>query len=260
MTEPNKEGDDNQPNQHPDNVITNVHKETQNNTQEGEHANNSGHQSHKNPPIHKRVLTFLGNKDNQPLIANLVAIGILVVTSILAWYTYRLYKNASEDSKTARQSAYAANNSAIIAQKTLDTTRKYDSISLVKQQKAIDDNNASSQLAFKRANKSLTFQDSSLKETQKEFEIENRPLIQITHIKLVTFEIGKQVEVDFNVTNFGKQPARIINNKHVLALGRKDVPPNTDILRMVIDTKEQTCISHILQLTPRTIIYSVHDT
>jgi len=134
-----------------------------------------------------------------------------VVTFLLFVYTYRLYKTAAEDSKTARQSAKAADNSAVTAQNTLDETKKYDSLSLIKQQKAIDDNNEGSKQAFDRANRSLTLQDSSLRETQKEFEIENKPFVQITDIKFDTLEKDKPIAIRYVFCKFGETARKMSN-------------------------------------------------
>ena len=58
---------------------------------------------------------------------DVIACLALAVSAILAIFTYNLYRIAANDSKTA-------SNAAKIAQRTLDATRSYDSVSLIKQQ------------------------------------------------------------------------------------------------------------------------------
>ena len=161
--------------------------------------------------IYNRIITLFSNETNQPKVANIISLAMVVVTFLLFVYTYRLYKTAAEDSKTARQSAKAADNSAVTAQNTLDETKKYDSLSLIKQQKAIDDNNEGSKQAFDRANRSLTLQDSSLRETQKEFEIENKPFVQITDIKFDTLEKDKPIAIRYVFCKFGETARKMSN-------------------------------------------------
>jgi len=156
--------------------------------------------------------------------ADIISIISVFVSSVLAWFTFGLYRTAANDSKTAGISASSAKMSAIIAQNTLDETRKYDSISLIKQQRAIDDNNTTSQLVFDRANKSLTLQDSSLKETQKEFYIENKPFIQLSEISVEDVPGTSSYLIKFNIQNFGKEPAQLISFKYK-ALGDDNKDP-----------------------------------
>ncbi|WP_291123010.1 hypothetical protein [Flavobacterium sp. UBA6046] len=190
-------------------------------------------------------------------IADKIALFSVIVAAILAYFTYRLYSIASEDSKTANISALAADNSAKIAQKTLEATNKYDLASLIKQQKAIDDNRKSSQLAFDRANKSLTLQDSSLKETQKEFDIENRPFIQVSDINVDTSSNKYNITVKCNLINTGKQPAQIISAKTAFIYSNE--PNFSDFTNLKVNQHETGAYITNGMLSPITF-YGKEDT
>jgi hypothetical protein len=211
------------------NTIIDIHKETQNSIQENKVATSTDMQPTKPPQIFKRIIAFLREKDNQPLIANIVAIGVLVVTSILAWYTYRLYKNASDDSAIARKSANAATSSALIAQKTFEATKKYNDSSLAIQQKAfgvtefynkgsltlqekaIKSNDIDSKERFKRDTAALGLQIQSLKQNQQQFIKQNEPYLQV-YIDSIQF-INKKERIVYTMVNLTPIPVKIIAQK-----------------------------------------------
>lgn len=81
-----------------------------------------------------------------------------------------------------------------IQNKLFTQTKAYNDASLTKQQTALDK------------------QIASLNERQKEFEIENRPLVEILDIKIDAYPDGP-VSVKYKIENFGKQPVKCISNK-----------------------------------------------
>src|SRR5579863_2497401 len=71
--------------------------------------------------------------------ADIINVGMLIVTTLLMLFTYRLYKTAVHDSDTADASAKAATNAATIAQKTFEATKKYNDSSLAIQVKLFNE-------------------------------------------------------------------------------------------------------------------------
>ncbi|WP_183575406.1 hypothetical protein HDF18_15895 [Mucilaginibacter sp. X5P1] len=180
-------------------------------------------------PHHKVVIANTNSKNDKWTVADKIAFGMLVVTFFLTIFTYQLYHTAVHDSETADTSAKAAISAAIIAHQTLVATQQYDSASLIKQQKSIDDNNSSSQISFDRANKSLTLQDSSLKETQTQFEISNAPFLQVKIYDVSPIFLNKQIDVRVQFENLGNYPAKIIYSK--TASATRNTPPDISFLK-----------------------------
>ncbi|HEY5392359.1 MAG TPA: hypothetical protein VIJ57_09615 [Hanamia sp.] len=137
-------------------------------------------------------------------VTDTIALGMLIVTAALMWFTYGLYNSAVKDSKTADTSAYAANKSAITSQQTLNEIKDYNTKSLAKQQAALDS-------GFKRDAASVSLQMRNLTETQKDFEIESRPFVTVGNVVVDTPYLKKSIRVVAQIVNSGKQPAYIIN-------------------------------------------------
>lgn len=139
----------------------------------------------------------------------MIALGMLIVTAILAIYTYELYNTAAKDSKTADTSASAANQSAKIAQQTLTEIKEYNTESLNKQQASLDKSDVANKKNFDRIDKSLDIQDSSLRETRREFEVNNAPYLQIKVVDVSKTEKGKPINISIETENLGAYPAKI---------------------------------------------------
>lgn len=50
-------------------------------------------------------------------------------------------------------------------------------------------------------------------EVQREFDIENQPLVQAVDVKFDSLEVGKKVIIAYTFVNYGKQPAKIVSNR-----------------------------------------------
>src|ERR1700759_2606346 len=113
--------------------------------------------------------------------------------------------------------ANSARDAAKIAQKTLDTTRKYDSITLANQKiadrkadstdniKNIRENdvfNAQKQF-YTNTKKGIDAQIGAFKESRKDFEIENRPYLQVYNISIDSTD-KKDWNLIFLLLNSGK--------------------------------------------------------
>jgi hypothetical protein len=68
--------------------------------------------------------------------------------------------------------------------------------------------------------------DSVFSETQKEFEIENEPYLQVMQPRIVTFIVGQPMRFNYFFVNLGKYPAKILT----LDVGGKanSYPPNVE--------------------------------
>lgn len=138
--------------------------------------------------------------------SNVLSLLLFIITLIVGWISFFQYKSSISASQ--------------IAQKTFEITKRYNDSSLAIQQRTFKENNAD---GIKRnkidsensqsAAKSIDAQINTLNETQKEFDIENRPFIQIIDIGFDTLASGKNVVISYNIRNYGKQPVKILNSK-----------------------------------------------
>jgi len=87
-------------------------------------------------------------------------------------------------------SASTANKGFMLAQKSFDTSVYLNNKSFGLQQKI------------------LNSQINSLKETQREFELENRPFVQVSEIKVDTSDY--KILISFKIINYGKFPADVL--------------------------------------------------
>ncbi|MDB5139982.1 MAG: hypothetical protein JWR12_1898 [Mucilaginibacter sp.] len=150
----------------------------------------------------------------------------------IAFDTYRVYKNSLYVNAglflgtlilavIATCQYKSSQSAATIAQRTLDTSRKYDSISLVKQDELREDNErynetnssaqqAASEIADNNSKNALNAQIASLKETQRQFNIINKSYIQVSQFDTIKINGYNQI-YKYEITNIGNQPAKIIN-------------------------------------------------
>lgn len=139
MSEPNKEKSNAHPNdKNPHKKSVRKKPEFVNKTTDGGNEPNHGEKWKK---FAKSTWGFIGDNNNKAHFSNLVAFFAVIISGILAAYTYRLYKIANDDSITAKTAAKASVNSATISQQTLAEVRDYNAKSLQKQQDIIDKQN-----------------------------------------------------------------------------------------------------------------------
>jgi len=149
-------------------------------------------------------------RDWQPRIANIIA-GLATIISLgLAIFTYRLYRIAADDSKTA-------SNAATTAQKTLDATRNYDSISLTKQQITLDRAKEDADKREKsdgensaRQERSVESQIEFFKRAREQFEIDNEPYLQIGGFSRIVLKDGEPASFYYKIFNNGSHPVKAI--------------------------------------------------
>lgn len=124
---------------------------------------------------------------------------LLVCTLVIAGtaiYSYTVSKTAAE-----------------IAKETLDAAKSYQKQALATQKIAENKKDSIEREKFKRdtqlfnlQKRSVAAQITSLKETQRQFELESRPFLQIENIK-----IDSNYGVSYNLVNSGIQPLQIIS-------------------------------------------------
>lgn len=143
----------------------------------------------------------------------------IAINFILAVATFMLYKEATRQSGISEQAAIAAKKSADAATAAVNLQRQ----SLISTEKANKDAYELNKSTFDASNeankKALQQQIQSLKETQKNFKIENRPFIQVAQFSIDTTFANETIKVAFKYVNVGKFPAKIYFSKARVAIG-----------------------------------------
>lgn len=152
-------------------------------------------------------------KDWQPRIANLIAFGALIISGILAIYTYKVFQIANSQSESVIKAANASVDGAKTAKKTLDETKRYNREYLKLQQNLFVSGNEDSKKRFKRDSFSLDAQIQSIKENKNEFEIENVPNLQMGDTKVAVFKDDSAAKFKSNLYNLTKHPIKAISIK-----------------------------------------------
>jgi len=104
---------------------------------------------------------------------------------------------------------HSAQSAAITAQKTFDLTKKYYQAN-AKQTDSIENSKFKRDTAtFNLQKSSLNAQIASLKESQKNFDAENKPYVQMQSIYVDSLRTGYPPIIKASIVNFGKSPAKI---------------------------------------------------
>lgn len=145
-------------------------------------------------------------------------VAMVIISGFLAYFTFQLFNTASEQSKSAQQAANAAiraikQDSANVAYNN-NIARVNDILSRKKDS-----------LTINLANRSLQAQINSLKQAQKNFEIQNMPFLEISQVQINAFEIGKQINLIIHIKNLGNYPAKL--KRAVVWTATKANPPDT---------------------------------
>jgi len=125
----------------------------------------------------------------------------IAINATLAWYTARLYKQATSQSESARISANAARDAVAQYRRANDFAKE-----------AFDINNQTSAQNLSLGERSLQTQIGSVKTTEKDFEIANTPFLQV-YCTVDTVREGKPMRLKVKLENYGNYPAKIIDYK-----------------------------------------------
>jgi hypothetical protein len=221
MSKQNTGNKKHEPKENSNPTVSSSDEATKKNIQEAKNTYQTRNNTQSQPPIHKRVITLVGDKKNQPLIANIVSFVALLISAILAVFTYYLYHIASGQVDSVVKAGNAAQSSALTAIKTLNETKSYNRTYIKLQKEMFKSDSVSGNKKQKQDSLSFSTQITSLKETQKDFEIENRPFISIVNSNVDTPFVNKPIYVYAQIVNSGKQPAFIIDTYY-------DIKPSLD--------------------------------
>ena len=183
-----------------------------------------------------QVIVNIPKEENKTAItANRIAIVGTIINLALAGLTYMLFQKTVEANKTSQTSLAEA-------QKAVDQAKRANDIAEAnfKFSKEMSINNDSiSAVNLSLTKKSVETQFYDINQKRKEFEIENRPFIQIVDIKIDSIGTDKITTVSFNVVNMGKFPGTVTNMKTNLSFGADNIiVPNLE--KKLLSTKDET--------------------
>ena len=224
-----------------------------------EHAN----KREDNANTHQEIVIPNDKSNRNARIANSIAGMALVISAILAWYTFKVFEIASSQKDSVKKSADASMLSAQTAQNTLIESKRYNDLyiqsqidafneskrynngSLSMQQKTFESNNKDSRERFMRDTSALGLQIKSLKQSQDQFLKQNEPYLQV-YIDSLYF-VGNRVRVVYTLVNITSIPVKIISEKTDIRFSPiepiikdKDLQPSADINYYVIKESPQT--------------------
>jgi hypothetical protein len=186
--------------------------ETNPSVQNTDSTYSSGNTGTEKPPILKRVIRFIGNKDRQPAIANIVSVLMFIATIWLAIITLNVFKQTVRQTEIADISANAAKTSADAAKKSADLQKQALDSQVSYQRKAdiADIEKTKRDIAtFNLQKTALDKQIDALKETQKEFEKINEPILAINELTGFVIDTIKNFSFRYNIVNLGNNPITI---------------------------------------------------
>lgn len=183
-----------------------------------------------------QVIVNIPKEENKTAItANRIAIFGTIINLALAGLTYMLFQKTAEANKTSQASLAET-------QKAVDQAKRANDIAEAnfKFSKEMSINNDSiSAVSLSLTKKSVETQFYDINQKRKEFEIENRPFIQIVDIKIDSIGTDKITTVSFNVVNMGKFPGTVTNMKTNLSFGANNIiVPNLE--KKLLSAKDES--------------------
>ena len=168
--------------------------------------------------------------------ADTIAVCALVVGVVMTIVTYRLFELSQKQAQSVIDGGDAAKRSVEIAKNTFEADTSFSGKTLrnqiESQRKAEIADTVKSRheaSAFNLQKQSVNAQIKTLREQQKEFEIENKPLVQVADVRIDTLAPGKRMSIRFSFINYGKQPVKgLVNKYQISVVNFKDTPNFTD--------------------------------
>jgi len=145
-----------------------------------------------------------------PTTANTISIFALIVSAILAIYTYKVFKIADAQSNSVIRSANAAIDAATTAKNTLDETKRYNKEYMELQRREYTSGNADAAKRNLRDSLGLDAQIRSLKQAHEIFVKENQPYLQIDNFENLGLGDNMPMSFIYSIYNLGNQPIKIL--------------------------------------------------
>lgn len=145
-----------------------------------------------------------------------VNIAGIVINFILAILTFLLYRQTVFQSQQSAEAVTAAMNAVSEAKKSNRISEKNYELAKI----SFEGNNESTNRTIDLAEKSLNSQLLSIKNSQQNFEIENKPYLEINSISISKFEANEPFDGNFDIVNHGN--GTVQTTKMLLMIGFPD--------------------------------------
>lgn len=132
---------------------------------------------------------------------------MVVISAILAFYTFKLFSTASEQTKITIK----ATDAAIKATSISETNSRRDSINNILARENDRWNKMRDNISLDEQKKSIDAQIKSIQESQKQFNIQNEPFLEIGVLKN-TIEKNK-LTIVLAIRNLGRYPVKVYDGK-----------------------------------------------
>jgi hypothetical protein len=138
--------------------------------------------------------------------ANTISIWAIVISALLFIATLLVFYQTVRQTNSSIISANAAKKSADLQKQSLDSQ-----LSAKKQSDIADAQKLKRDTDFiNKQKQGIDAQITSFNKSQKEFDVENKPLIQVGKTEFAdTIKTGKALKIAFSLENFGRQPIKI---------------------------------------------------
>lgn len=215
--------------------------------QQPDKNNGNDSQSKQAEPIKIVIVDDNRTKDKTGFWANWIAFGNLVLAVIILIITALLFKETQKTTRDATRSADASVRSAEVAEKTLSDQRKADSSQRISdrakdstdsikyvrdtiaENKKDANNIANQQRLFNIQQASTQAQIDALNETKNQFKEINKPILQISAVKIDTLMPGHVFKIYGSLSNFGNYPVKVLS-MYTERVFRYNTPTFTDTL------------------------------
>jgi Tfp pilus assembly protein PilE len=178
---------------------------------------------------------------NKKYWGNGISIIAVIVSAILAFFTWKLYKKAVDDSAITKQAADAS------------TVAAYQSIKAYKLAETAADNANSFNLKnYKIQKDAIKAQINSLKETQHEFEASNEPFLQAGTPTISQLDVGKSLIGEIAIYNLSNVPVKIISQKSAITIR---VSPFA-ITKVPWSNEEEGVNAYVIKESPMTVKFT----
>lgn len=152
-------------------------------------------------------------ENKEPPTSKFVNIAGIVINLILAILTYFLYQQTVFQSQQSAEAVKVAMDAVSEAKKSNKISEKNYELAKI----SFEGNNESTNRTIDLAEKSLNSQLLSINNAQQNFEIENKPYLEIRSISLLTLEVSKPFGGTFDIVNHGNSSIQTI--KIILKMG-----------------------------------------
>lgn len=160
----------------------------------------SAPEEHKSSPV-PQIPQVINIQKEGWTIANKIAMAAVLISAILGYYTYRLYKLANTQTEASIISANAAKDAVNISKEAQQEAR-------INAERTRFEDSIRNRTNYMFDSVSLQTQIDYLKETNKQFELQHEPLLTVISPRISVFKTGEPIQGYIHIRNLGVDAAK----------------------------------------------------